>query len=98
MEESMNEAVILILQDYISEHLFEPGPNWPSYYFAERSYSRWVANEIIERVKAQPLTAPIIVIEDFIRELDNCYSANEQNEMLFSIARDAAEDIISLFL
>lgn len=94
----MNEAVILILEYYVAEHLFEPGPNWPKYYFDERSYSRWAANEIIERVKAQPSTAPIVVIEDFIRELDNCYCASEKNETLFSIARDAAEDIIDLFL
>lgn len=94
----MNEAVILIIQDYITEHLFEPGPNWPRYYFEERSYSRWVANEIIERIKAQPSTSPMIVIEDFIRELDNCYCASEHHEVLFSIARDAAEEIIRLFL
>lgn len=94
----MSEAVILILEYYVAEHLFEPGHNWPKYYFDERSYSRWAAYEIIARVKAQPETAPIIIIEDFIRELDNCYDASEKNETIFSIARNAAEDIIDLFL
>ena len=94
----MNEAVILILQDYITEHLFEPAANWPKYYFLERSYSRWVANEIIERIKAQPSKAPIIVIEDFILELDDCCDRNQNSKTLFSIARDAAEEIIRLFL
>lgn len=94
----MYEAVLLILQDYMSEHLFEPGPKWPKYYFEERSYSRWVTLEIIDRVKKQKTTPPIVIIEDFIRELDDCSSANENNRKLFSMARDAAEDVLSLFL
>lgn len=94
----MNEAVILIIESYIREHLFDPASSWPKYYFKERSYSRWVANEILERVKEQKTTPPIIVIEDFIRELDDCSCGNENNKLIFSIARDAAEDMLNLFL
>jgi len=94
----MNEAVILIIESYISEHLFEPAAHWPKYYFDQRAYSRWVANEILERVKQQKLTPPIIIIEEFIRELDNCSCVNGRNEMIFSIAREAAEEMLDLFL
>ena len=94
----MYEAVILILQGYITEHLFEPGSNWPKFYFDERSYSRWAANEIIERVKEHKTTPPIVIIEEFILELDNYSCINPKNEELFSFARDAAEDILGLFL
>ena len=94
----MNEAVISILQSYISEHLFEPGPNWPKFYVDERLYSRWAANEIIERIKKNYTTSPLIVIEDFIRELDICCEATENHDLLFSAARETADDIIYLFL
>ena len=94
----MNEAVISILQGYIDEHLFEPACNWPKCYFDERLYSRWIANEILERVKQQPSTPPIIIIADLINELNECAGVNENTEELFYIAINAAEDILSLFL
>lgn len=93
----MNEAAILIIKDYMTEHLFEPCARWPEYYFAERSYARWVATEILERLEHSQ-ASPINVIADFIRELDDYSCVNTHNELLFSMARDAAEEIIRLFL
>lgn len=100
----MHEKAVSIIQDYIDTYLFEPGRNWPEYYFKERSYSRWIANEILERIKKQTSISPIDIIEDFINKLDNwsCVDdkiwPNVKPEEIFSIARDTAEEIGCLFV
>lgn len=92
----MNAREIAIIQEFIEEHFFEPGVNWPKYYFDQRSYSRWAGYEILKCVTEQSSTPTIIVVEEFMAKADNFSSLNEGTHvsLIFSIARNVAKDIL----
>lgn len=107
----MNESAISVIQEYIDKHLFEPGSNWPESYFDERSYSRWAAYEIQGRIYEEILRlpphmtgrepkSPIDIILEFINDMENysCFRDDEKPNLIFSIAKDSAKDILYLFL
>jgi len=72
--------------------------NWPLCYFNQRSYSRWAANEILELVMDNPFSTPIDIIEEFIIKMDYFSCIDLSTSLIFSIAKDTAEDILYLFL
>ena len=96
----MYEAAIAELEYYMDTYLFPPGTNWPEYYFKERSYSRWAASEILQRLKEGGNLTPIEIVEEFIDEMDDfsCLNDRRESKLIFSIARDAGKDILCLFL
>ncbi|MDR1753441.1 MAG: hypothetical protein LBR74_00850 [Eubacterium sp.] len=106
----MNKSSTAIIQEYLDECLFEPGLNWPKYYFIKISYSRWAAYEIITRVLEQELIppikvfeqevkSPIKIIEEFISEMDRFseITDNDGSQIIFLIASNAAKDILNLY-
>lgn len=107
----MYEKAIVTVQQYIEEHLFKPRSNWPTDEFAKRSYSRWIAEEILERFIAESerlpshisdreRLTPIEIIEELVYDLDyysgRSYYGRFQN--IFNIAKETAIDISMLFL
>lgn len=107
----MYDVATSIIQEYIDEYLFEPGPGWPIEEFVSRSYARWAGNELLKRIEresmrfpefisAQPLKTPYKIIEEFIDEMD--YQARETDNrtyhLICSSARDTAIDIVLLFV
>lgn len=95
----MNDSAIEKVIRYLDEQLFEPSHYWPSDIFEERSYSRWAACEVIQRLMDQPFEQPDTIVEAFIFEMSMyAYVGGLSNRRMFSIARDAAEDILCLFI
>jgi hypothetical protein len=105
------QTAISTIQEYMDTWLFEPGSNWPEYEFNIRCYSRWAADELICRIADEaakpPLhisgkarKTPVLIINEFINEMDD-YSEicnDKRSQLIFCTARDAAIDIILLFL
>lgn len=109
-EDGMNEKAISIIQKYVDKNLFKPRSNWSKYYFKERSYSRWAAYEIQERIIEEILRLPthitgreqkisIEIIKEFINEMDyyNEINSNRNSSFIFSVAKDTAKEILYLF-
>ncbi len=105
------DKAISVIQEYIDKCLFEPQTNWSKYYIWERSYSRWAAYEIQGRIIEEAFRlpvhitgreqqTPIEIIEEFINDMDNysCFRDDKKPNPIFSIAKNAAEDILYLFL
>lgn len=88
--------------EYMEKYLFEPGYSWPIHIFDERSYSRWAACEIVERLMNRPYDPADEVIEEFIFELSAyVYASTDDTSkrcQMFSIAKNAAEDILNYIL
>lgn len=78
--------------------LFIPGKRWFRYDFLYRSYSRWAADEILDRLQNTPDRNPVDVVREFVDEMDSCYERSkcEKTWQLFAIARDAGKDILDL--
>lgn len=65
----MNEITINYILNYIDDCLPEPDGWWDINDFANRSYSRYIAYEIVNMIMDKPLTPAIITIEDFITDM-----------------------------
>ena len=94
----MNEQAIFTITNYMNDRLFEPQSNWPTYIFEERSYSRWVAQEIIQRLMDRPYESPESVIEDFMLRSDiyATYKDGSRLGRIFAIAANVSDDILHL--
>lgn len=107
----MYETAISVIQDYMDEYLFEPGRNWPEHEFNIRCYSRWAVEELLSRITEESTKppyyisgkarkTPVVIINEFINEMDDYseLSDDKRSQFIFCTARDAAIDIILLFL
>ena len=89
----------MTIHNYINNNLFTPAWVWSEYEFRRRSYGRWAANEILNRVMEMPETDPFFVILYFRYQMDVLSTVREDSdaEFIFITARDTADEIISLF-
>jgi hypothetical protein len=67
----MGEFAVYKTEEYIRAYLFEPKSNWNNFFFKERSYSIWAANEILERLKKQEGRPYGAIIDEFIEYLND---------------------------
>lgn len=88
-----------VIEEYISEYLFPPCFNWPEEEFKRRTYSRWAATEILERIRIDDRD-PLDVIEEFSNEMDRYFELSDgyDNYYIFIVAKETADDIAYLFL
>ena len=89
----------MTIHNYINKNLFTPAWDWSEYEFRRRSYGRWAANEILNRVMEMPETDPFFVILYFRYQMDVLSTVREDSdaEFIFVTARNTADEIISLF-
>lgn len=87
---------IFIIKNHIKYHLFEPSKNWPKHEIKRRSYSRWIANEILEKIQNNRSIPSIEIVKESIQKLDYLAGGDGISRHIFSMARDEAEDILNL--
>lgn len=104
------DIAVSTIRNYIDTYLFEPKSNWPEDEFAARSYSRWAADYILDRIisESQKLPCHIAgiksktftdIVQECIDELDYCSEIRDGKFCkVFSIAKEVAIDIALLFL
>lgn len=94
-----SEQAVETVMTCLDENLFEPAYSWPDISFEERSYSRWAANEIWERLMDRPHDNPDDILHEFMVQM---YFLSEmtndpKKRRIFTIAAETAEDIMTLF-
>lgn len=96
----INEETVNKIMNYIYSHCFEPDVKFPKEWFDLMSYSNWAAYEILELVMDHPLEDPGMLIDEFIMKMELFSFVGDQSEkgIIFSIARDTAEEIQLLFI
>lgn len=102
---------IRFLADYINENYSEPARTKDIREFEWKVYSKWAANEILERLVLEDSKLPehitgkarasvIDIIEEFLIDV-NFYaetSDDSRNQYMFLVARFEAKRILNLFL
>lgn len=86
------------IQSYIHLNLFEPGRTWPEYWFKQRSYSRWVVYELLEKIRLSDDPEETVIF-DFIKELDYYEELAEANGdkdkcLIFNTAKNEIEEVL----
>ena len=96
----MNEVAIDIILTYIDQSLFEPDHKWPDHIFEYRTYSRWAAYEVLERIMDHPHDDPIMVFDRFWFEICSILNGDldPKKKKIFSIAKQTIEEITLLFV
>lgn len=96
---TMNELAIRKIIECLEENLFEPKYSWPEKAFEDRSYARWAAYEIWERLMDRPNESPDLIISEFMLQMILYENITEdpKKARIFSVAKETAEDILTLF-
>lgn len=89
-----NTMAIQVIQDYIKRLKHQPKELWLSTEFEQQSYSKWVANDILGRLKRERSIPPLQLLEEYRERMDEYSCCNSKNSFMFSVAHDTAEDII----
>lgn len=94
-----SEVAVQKIMECLEENLFEPHIAWPHNSFEQRSYSRWAAIEIADRLMDRPYEFPDIIIESFMLEMEilAIEAKDPKRKRIFTIAEETAEDILTLF-
>lgn len=93
------ERAICAIQEY--GHDINRPSNWPPYYFAQASYSRWATEEIIVYILSHVNLTPLEAVEEFRNLMDDYATrdkCDKQNSYIFSVAYDVATDIYDILL
>lgn len=83
---------LYLVRKAAEEQFLSPAPNLRKECFEYRSYQRWAVNEIIKAVKESD-QHPRRTIEDFMERMDDYSCRNLNTSLMFSIAKDVAQDI-----
>lgn len=103
-------AALAVVRRYSDEKLPVATNARPkSHVFDERSYSRWAADEILERIMEEELKlpyhisgleqrVPIEIVKEYIDELYMAWESttNKKRKYMYSTAMHTAEEILSL--
>lgn len=92
----MNERDVSIICDYILD-LKEPKAWLRPSAFANRSYARWAANEILRRVRLNPSVPAEIVISNFAKKMSLYAKDNPRNKRIYDTAYFVTMDLIEIF-
>lgn len=89
---------MVVIYNYINENLFAPAAAWSENEFERRSYARWAACEIMDRIMRFE-SEPFFIILYFIHQVDKLSELREDSdaEFIFKTARETAEEILELF-
>ncbi len=93
-----NDRVLSVIQEYADECL--KGPSWrmSKARFKQVSYSRWAIDEIVKSIEASRSVPPVVVVEKFIRKMDDFSCRNDKTSIIFSVAHDMAENILDILI
>lgn len=94
-----NELAVHLVLECLEENLVEPNRSYPTDIFEERSYARWAATEIAEMLMDRPHEFPDLIIEEFIFKMVVMEYATDdpKKSRIFSVAKETAKDILTLF-
>lgn len=88
--------ILSVICDYANEYLREPRKRLPKGCFEERSYRIWAIEELLKQVDKYGDDSPVAVVENFICKMNAFSRRNRKAGIIFSIARDVAEDILDI--
>ena len=94
-----NTIAIRVVLDYINEleSTTTTFDYWNSAYFAQRSYAKTAAYDILELLK-NSTEPPLVVIEEYRDKMNDYACLNGFGSVIFSTAYDTAEGIIDALI
>lgn len=88
-----NETAIEFVRGYCARLERQVYPYWRSPEFAQLSYSKTAAYEVLNRLIQNPTSPPLQTIEEFRDTMSKYSCINSKTSIMYSVAQDIADDI-----
>ena len=88
-----NETAIEFVRGYCARLEQQTYPLWRSPEFAQMSYSKTAAYEILSLLESNKDVPPLQTIEEFRDKMNKYSCLNTKTSIMFSVAYDIADDI-----
>ena len=86
------------IQNYIQRAIPEPSIAWSMHEFQRRSYARWAAFELLDKISDHPFTPANEIAGRFLFDLMLCAKDSSSTQyFIICTAMDTIEDIILHF-
>lgn len=94
----MHEREVRIIQDYSKSSCFDLPKGSPVEYLKEHGYTIWAVEEILRAIYIYPFADPESLVMGFAVQMEYfyCLSDSPEQQEMFKMARETAEDILSL--
>lgn len=94
----MHEREVQIIQDYANRCYFDLPKGAPIEYLKEHGYSTWAVKEVLHAIYANPFADPESLVMGFAVQMEYfyCLSDSPEQQEMFAMARETAEDILRL--
>lgn len=89
-----NEMAIQIVTEYISRLERQPMGYWRSSEFAQLSYSKSAAREVLRLLQHNKELPPLVVIEEYRDKMNDYSCLNSVWSIMYSVAADTASSIV----
>ena len=86
-----------VIKEYVEKYLCTPH-RLRRLEFAQESYARWAANELLIELQRRKHMPPLIVMEEFRNKMDRYSLKKGPCSWIFSVAKDTAETLIDLLI
>ena len=94
----MRAKAIFLIREYIVNDLRDPGIDWNSMVFKQRSHAKWAAKEVLKYVIKHKELTPIEAVSNFAKLMDYYSCKNPHTSYVFSVANDIAVDILDMLI
>ncbi len=90
------DSIVSKVMLYFNDYLFAPKYGWQTEYALERSYERWTAGYIIDRLLENRDMPGVVVIKNVILYFETAAqnTTSKEQRYLFEIAAGTATDIL----
>lgn len=94
----MYEREVQIIQDYAKSILFDLPKGSPVDFLQERGYTNWAVEEMLHTIYINPFADPENVVMGFAIQMAYfyCLSNSPEQQEMFNLARETAEDLLNL--
>lgn len=91
------EKALLLIENYIY-HMRKPRRRLKGDLFLQRSRNIWAATEVLTFVQQHDYIPPLDAVNEFIHMMEQFSLYNMDTSLMFSTAKDVAEDIFDMLL
>ena len=89
-----NSLAIEAAMCYLERLENQPMGYWRSSEFAQLSYAKTAAREVVDLLKNDDSKPPLVIIEEYVDKMNKYACLNKERSIMFSVAADTAEDMI----
>ena len=91
-----NDRIAHIIETQFDEWLLYPELKCKTRQFKTRSYRRWAIKQLCWELRRNPLTPPLLIVDNFIKTITGYKGTNKELRFIYKVALRVAENVLDL--